>query len=83
MAADTGPLHLASLLERPLLGLFGPKDPAIYGPYGATEGVPGLLPTIVREDVACRPCRLRRCADPLCMTTLAVEDVFAALPAKT
>ena len=83
VAADTGPLHLASLLDRPLLGLFGPKDPAIYGPYGETGSRPGVLPTIVRDDVACRPCRLRRCADPLCMTTLAVEDVIAALPAKS
>ncbi len=81
VAADTGPLHLASLLGRPLLGLFGPKDPEIYGPYGETEaGLPGVLPTVVRDDVACRPCRLRRCADPLCMQTLAVEDVLAALP---
>jgi ADP-heptose:LPS heptosyltransferase len=80
VAADTGPLHLASLLERPLLGLFGPKDPAIYGPYGETDGVPGVLPTIVRGDVACRPCRLRRCGDPLCMKTMTVEDVLAALP---
>lgn len=83
VAADTGPLHLASLLKRPLLGLFGPKDPQIYGPYGETQaGLPGVLPTIVRDDVACRPCRLRRCADPLCMKTLAVEDVLAALPGK-
>lgn len=79
VAADTGPLHLAALVGTPLLGLFGPKDPAIYGPYGLrTDGTPGLLPVLTQDDVACRPCTLRRCADPLCMRTLAPERVFEA-----
>ncbi len=34
IAGDTGPLHLAAALERPVLGLFGPTDPARTGPYG-------------------------------------------------
>jgi len=78
VAADTGPLHLAALVGTPLLGLFGPKDPAVYGPYGLrADGTPGLLPVLTQDDVACRPCRLRRCADPLCMRTLAPERVHA------
>ena len=36
IAGDTGPLHLAAALERPVVGLFGPTDPARTGPY-ATE----------------------------------------------
>ena len=83
VAADTGPLHLAALVETPLLGLFGPKDPAIYGPYGVrADGTPGLLPVLTQDDVACRPCTLRRCADPLCMRTIAPERVYAALPSE-
>jgi heptosyltransferase-1 len=35
IAGDTGPLHLAAALERPVVGLFGPTDPARNGPYGA------------------------------------------------
>ena len=71
VAPDTGPLHLAALVGTPVLGLFGPKDPAIYGPYGRrADGTAGVLDVAVREDVACRPCRRRRCALPLCMTTL-------------
>ncbi len=38
IAGDTGPLHLAAALERPVVALFGPTDPARNGPYGA----PGL-----------------------------------------
>jgi heptosyltransferase I len=35
IAGDTGPLHLAAALERPVVGLFGPTSPARTGPYGA------------------------------------------------
>lgn len=35
IAGDTGPLHLAAALERPVVGLFGPTDPARNGPYMA------------------------------------------------
>jgi len=34
IAGDTGPLHLAAALERPVVALFGPTDPARNGPYG-------------------------------------------------
>ena len=30
---DSAPLHLASALERPLIGLFGPTNPLRFGPY--------------------------------------------------
>jgi heptosyltransferase-1 len=39
IAGDTGPLHLAMALERPVVGLFGPTDPARTGPYGANARV--------------------------------------------
>ncbi|MDA1194977.1 MAG: glycosyltransferase family 9 protein [Planctomycetota bacterium] len=80
VSGDTGPLHLAALVDTPLLGLFGPKDPAIYGPYGLrADGTAGLLPVMTQDDVACRPCTLRACPDPLCMRTLAPERVAERL----
>jgi heptosyltransferase-1 len=39
IAGDTGPLHLAAALERPVVGLFGPTDPARNGPYGTASRV--------------------------------------------
>jgi len=39
IAGDTGPLHLAAALERPVVGLFGPTDPARNGPYGTAARV--------------------------------------------
>jgi heptosyltransferase I len=34
IGGDTGPLHLASALGRPVVGIFGPTDPARNGPFG-------------------------------------------------
>ncbi len=34
IAGDTGPLHLASALGKPAVGIFGPTDPARNGPFG-------------------------------------------------
>ena len=33
IAGDTGPLHLAAALGRPVVGLYGPTDPRRTGPY--------------------------------------------------
>ena len=34
VGGDTGPAHLASALHIPVVGIFGPTDPARNGPYG-------------------------------------------------
>ncbi|QNI38455.1 glycosyl transferase [Edaphobacter sp. 4G125] len=39
IAGDTGPLHLAAALERSVVALFGPTDPARNGPYGTQARV--------------------------------------------
>jgi len=71
IAADTGPLHLAALLNRPVVALFGPKDPAIYGPYDCPS-------VIVRKELPCSPCTRRRCAHVRCIMEISVNDVCAA-----
>ncbi len=49
LAGDTGPLHLAAALGRPVVGVYGPTDPTNTGPLGAAAGV-------VRLGLACSPC---------------------------
>ncbi len=71
IAADSFPLHLANALGTPVVGLFGPKDPAVNGPFFDRSRV-------VRSGVACSPCTLRRCSERLCMASLSVEAVEAA-----
>lgn len=39
VSPDTGPLHLARALDRPVVGLFGYTNPKRYGPYGRPENV--------------------------------------------
>ncbi len=39
IGGDTGPLHLAAALEKPVVGIYGPTDPARNGPYGTRSRV--------------------------------------------
>lgn len=38
IGGDTGPMHLAAAFKVPVVGIFGPTDPARNGPYG-TESI--------------------------------------------
>jgi heptosyltransferase-1 len=72
VANDTGPMHIAAALGRPLVTLFGPTNPARTGPYGRPE-------TVVRAELPCSPCYSRRCVHQSCMTLLKVDAVFEAV----
>jgi lipopolysaccharide heptosyltransferase I len=76
VGGDTGPLHLAAALGVAVVGLYGPKDPAIYGPW---NGRTGMVSTMVWKHVHCSPCRLRRCPNVICMPAIEVEDVVDAV----
>ena len=72
IGGDTGPLHIASIMGIPVIGIYGPKDPAIYGPYDGTA-------IVIKKDVPCSPCRKRTCGDPICMSSILPEDVFSGV----
>jgi lipopolysaccharide heptosyltransferase II len=71
VASDSLPLHLANFHGTPVVGLYGPKDPARTGPFFDRSRV-------VLAGVACSPCTLRRCGDRICMDQLPVEAVLRA-----
>ena len=71
VAGDTGPLHIAALLERPVVAIFGPKDPVVYAPYGTRC-------EMVRAKVDCSPCTRRECDDMRCIHQISVEAVREA-----
>ncbi len=50
---DSGPMHLAVALDRPVVSIFGPTDPVWIGPYRRPGAVSSAAP-------ACSPCYLRR-----------------------
>ena len=54
VASDTGPLHLAAALGRPVVGLYGPTDPRRNGPYGPRA-------CVVSAGVECEGCWSARC----------------------
>ena len=54
---DSGPMHLAVALERPVVSIFGPTDPVWAGPYKRDGAV-------LRVELPCSPCYLRR-SEPL------------------
>lgn len=78
-AGDTGPLHLAVALGRPVVAIHGPTDPQLTGP------VPGARAHVLRTAIPCSPCyNLRAPADcplghTLCMRLLPAEQVVAAI----
>ena len=53
IAGDTGPLHLACALGRPVVGIYGPTDPSRNGPYGTNFRV--LRSPESRRDHTRRP----------------------------
>lgn len=73
---DSAAMHLAVALERPLVCLIGPTNPLRTGPYRRPEEV-------VRVDVECAPCYLRKLSqcghDHRCMKELEVSSVLAAV----
>jgi lipopolysaccharide heptosyltransferase II len=78
-SGDSGPLHLAVALGRPLVAVYGPTDPRVYGPYHPQAEV-----QVHRADLPCSPCyRATEGADcplgdPICMRLVGVEEMSAS-----
>src|SRR5436190_7576838 len=70
---DTGTMHLASLLGVSTVAIFGSTDPRLTGPLGDCH-------IIVRHQVECSPCFLRKCPiDFRCMKAVGVDEVTDAV----
>jgi heptosyltransferase-1 len=68
VANDSGPMHIAAALGRPLVTPFGPTNPVRTGPYGRMD-------CVIRLDIPCSPCYSRRCSHQSCLQWLGVEPV--------
>jgi len=70
---DSGPMHIGAATKTPLVALFGPEDPALFGPYTTPD-----LYRIVMKDVPCRPCGDKQCRSPICLEGIHPDAVLAA-----
>jgi heptosyltransferase-1 len=55
IANDTGPMHIAAALRKPVVALFGPTDPRSAGPFRQLQNV------LQFTDPPCVPCLKGRC----------------------
>jgi lipopolysaccharide heptosyltransferase I len=72
VANDTGPLHLAAALGRPVVAPYTCTRVLLNGPYGAEEGA-------VESGVWCQGSYLKRCRRLECMTELTPERLWPVL----
>lgn len=72
---DSGPLHLASLTQTPIVAIYGPNIPAISGPWRTAKV------TILEADLPCRPCSQRECRyDTInCMEVIDAKTVLQSI----
>jgi heptosyltransferase-1 len=71
VAADSGPLHLAAALGTPVVGLYGPTDPARNGPYAANAAI---VHKAHPDEISYK----RRAEYSAAMLRITVGDVMAA-----
>jgi len=69
---DSGPMHVAVALGKPVVALFGPTEPRRTGPYGR-------LGAAIQHPLPCAPCLKSRCVWPKpmeCLTGISPVKVF-------
>jgi len=68
---DTGPMHLACLLQKKIIALFGPTIIREVGPWNTDF--------IVLQSIQCKECFQSACdIHPSCMDHISVKDVMSA-----
>ncbi|MEW6713865.1 MAG: glycosyltransferase family 9 protein [Nitrospirota bacterium] len=82
ISADTATVHIASAVNTPVVGLYGPNTPKLYGPWGK-----GGLALYAGFD--CSPCitnfndKISICRHPdgrgACMNAISVETAFKSI----
>ena len=81
VSGDSGPVHLAVAIERPVVAIHGPTDPGESGPFRAARAA------VVRHPLPCSPCyTLAAVTDcplghVLCQRLVSPDEVHRALEA--
>jgi ADP-heptose:LPS heptosyltransferase len=79
VCGNTGVMHLAAGLGRPLVALHGPTSPTIWGPRADAVGA---VAEVLSPETDCAPCLTLGfeygCAGRACMDSIAVDVVERA-----
>ncbi len=73
VGCDSAPLHLASVLRTPVVGLYGPTDPVLFAPYYPPA-------VVVVKGLPCPRCGAPHCNHPVPrMEAITVDEVMEGL----
>ena len=67
---DTGPVHLACSLNRPVIAIYASTDPKLCGPHKAKNAI------AISKKPTCTPCLKRKCKSPFCLLQIGPNEVF-------
>lgn len=71
LSVDAGAIHVAQALETPVVAIFGPTDPLVYGPCGNRD-------VALTHRAPCMPCAAKRiCTRNQCIEEIPVEEIVA------
>ncbi len=70
ISADTGPLHFAAALKKPLVAMYGPTKADRTGPYGSDKA------RVILSPAKCAGCLKKDCKDWHCMHDITPEMVY-------
>ena len=70
ISADTGPLHFAAALKKPLIAMYGPTKADRTGPYGSKNS------TVLLSPAKCAGCLKKKCDNWHCMHDITPDMVY-------
>ena len=71
---DSGPMHVAISQKVPIVAMYGPSNPKLYGPYTKDA----VIVTAQPPCIGCAGGMKHKCGDMQCMTRLTVAQVIEA-----
>ncbi|MFA5389542.1 MAG: glycosyltransferase family 9 protein [Candidatus Omnitrophota bacterium] len=74
LTCDSAAMHIASDLGIKVAAIFGPTDPAEYGPRGEKN-------IVIRKNLECSPCKKAQCefGTHECMYSISADEVLEAI----
>ena len=73
IVGDTGPMHIAAILNTPLIALCGPGDITRFDPRNVMPDA-----VVFYKKAACSPCEKYRCDDLRCLKAIKPDEVMKA-----